>query len=323
LTSERPIFIVGCPRSGTTMLQLMLHAHPRIAIPPETRFLLDAYDRRRSFGDLREEANRRRLGEWIVAPGHAFKDLGLRKARIVSEIAAGPPSVGSAVGIVFAAYARRFGKPRWGDKRPAYLMNVDTVLRLFPDAQLVHIVRDGRDCVASLKEAPWHSGGVYQAITSWNAGMDEARKAARRLGPDSWYELRYEQLVTDPVTELGRLCGYLGERYDSAMEVPSQVAAVAVPQRKIWHALTHGEVTARRVGSWVGRLDDAEIGLCEALMGNRLTAHGYDVGGGYAAGMREWARYARYGARARISRGKRAMRSAYRRLNPPTGVARV
>ena len=78
MPAERPVFVVGCPRSGTTMLQLMLHSHPRIAVPPETRFLLTAYWQRRHFGDLSRVENRRRLARWIVdRPASRFEDLGL------------------------------------------------------------------------------------------------------------------------------------------------------------------------------------------------------------------------------------------------------
>src|ERR1700755_3342949 len=112
---ERPIFVVGCPRSGTTMLQLMLHAHPRIAIPPETRFLMAAYDARSDFGALTQEANRRALARWIVDRKKTrFGDLGLDGQRVIDEIVAGPPTLGSALGIVLRAYAARFRKPRWG-----------------------------------------------------------------------------------------------------------------------------------------------------------------------------------------------------------------
>src|SRR5690242_15483743 len=114
--NERPIFVVGCPRSGTTMLQLMLHAHPRIAIPPETRFLLRAYAERGRYGDLGDPANRRRLAEWITTGKTAFADLGLDPTATVEEIVAAGPTLGSALGTVFRAYAERFGKPRWGDK---------------------------------------------------------------------------------------------------------------------------------------------------------------------------------------------------------------
>src|SRR3954466_16294700 len=90
---ERPIFIVGCPRSGTTMLQLMVHAHPRIAIPPETRFLMAAYDALRSFGDLADEANRLAPARRIVdRKATRFAHLGLDGEQVKKEIPAGHPT---------------------------------------------------------------------------------------------------------------------------------------------------------------------------------------------------------------------------------------
>jgi Sulfotransferase family len=320
-TNDRPIFVVGCPRSGTTMLQLMLHAHPRIAIPPETRFLLLAYEKRRDFGDLRDAANRLRLASWITGKGTNFADLGLDPREVAAEIVAGPPTLGSALGIVFRAYARRFGKPRWGDKRPAYLNNIGTIRRLFPDAQIVHIIRDGRDCVASLKEAPWHKGGVRQAIAGWNQGMDAGRAAARHLPADTYFEIRYEALVADPKPELVKLCEFLGEDFDPGMTEPSEVAAVAVPTRKKWHALTHDRVTTERVGRWAERLSPAEIALCETLMGSRLVQHGYPLQGTRRVGLRERSSYLRLGLRGALSRGKHTVVDTYYQLRPPVALA--
>jgi hypothetical protein len=320
--NDRPIFVVGCARSGTTMLQLMLHAHHRIAIPPETRFLMPAYDNRQAFGDLTVEANRRKLAEHIVTRrGSAFKDLGLDTHETIEEIVARPPTIGSAVGIVFRAYARKHGKPRWGDKRPAYLLNLDMITTMFPDAQIVHIVRDGRDCVASLKETTWHQGGVYKAISDWTRGTDEGRRAAGRLGPDSYFDIYYERLVSDPETELRKLCEFLGEEFDPAMTAPNQLADVAVPSRKTWHALTHQAPTDERIGSWAKRLEPWEIGLCEAVMGDRLVGHGYKLSGEHRAGADHLARYAKFAARSRLSKWRRRATVAYQRVNPPKQVA--
>jgi hypothetical protein len=320
--NDRPIFVVGCPRSGTTMLQLMLHAHRRIAIPPETRFLLAAYDRLRTWGDLTDAANRVRLADWIIEDrSTSFKDLGLDGPAVRAEIVAGPPTLGSAIGIVFRAYARRFDKPRWGDKRPQYLQQLDVVLRLFPDAQIVHIVRDGRDCAASLKEMPWYKGGIYQGIANWNRGMDQGRRAAKLLGPESYYEISYERLVQNPAPELQQLCDFLGEEYDPAMEQPNEVAAVAVPKRKKWHALTHQEPTTDRIGSWHQRLEPWEIGLCESLMGDRLRSRGYEVKGEHSAGVAHRVKYLEQGARSRLSSARVDMTEQYHRVHPPAGVA--
>ncbi len=320
--NDRPIFVVGCPRSGTTLLQLMLHAHQRIAIPPENRFLLPVYDKRRSFGDLTIEENRRKLASYICeGKGTAFRDLKLDPQTTIEEIVAGPPTIGSAVGIVLRAYARQYGKPRWGDKRPAYLLNLDVVTHMFPDAQIVHIVRDGRDCVASLKEAAWYKDSIYKAVSSWTRGVDEGNRAAKRLDPDSYFEIYYERLVSDPESELHKLCDFLGEEFDPAMLAPNELASVAVPKRKTWHALTHQAPTDERIGSWANRLDPWEIGLCETIMGSRLEAHGYQLSGGRKAGAGHLARYSKERVHNRLSRVRRKSTVAYHWVHPPKDVA--
>jgi hypothetical protein len=306
MTTQRPIIVVGCPRSGTTLLQLMLHAHPRIAIPPETRFLLTGYRARREFGDLTAAENRRALAKWIVGRRTHFADLGLDRRQIVEEIVAGPPTLGSAFAIVFRAYARRFDKPRWGDKRPAYLQNLHVIHRLFPDAQIVNIVRDGRDCVASLKEMPWNRMDIYQMIEMWNRGVDYGRRAGAVLGPGSYHELSYERLVADPGPELMALCQFLGEDYDDAMTAPAQVARDAVPERKSWHENTHGPVTTARVGRWRGRLTPWEIALCEAAMGSRLRSFGYELTGAGSPGTGPRVRYLARAARGTLIGPRRA-----------------
>ncbi|GAA2521482.1 sulfotransferase [Pilimelia columellifera] len=276
MDNDRPIFVVGCPRSGTTMLQLMLHAHPRIAIPPETRFLLEGYRERRRFGDLTNPGNRRRLAEWIVRRKQSrFDDLSLDPETVISEIVDGPPTLGSAVGAVFRAYARRFDKPRWGDKRPAYIAHLDVILRLFPTAQIINITRDGRDCVSSLKEMSWHKRGVPAAAAAWARAVDRAAEAARSLPAATYHQLRYEDLVSDPETSLRAICEFLDEPYDPAMTEPAKVAKIAVPKHKTWHQRTHQAVSTARVQSWRSRLTPTELGLCETTLRRRLAVNGY------------------------------------------------
>jgi sulfotransferase family protein len=308
--ADRPIFVLGCPRSGTTLLQLMLHAHPRIAIPPETRFVLTSYEARNSFGDLREESSRRALATSIVGERSTlFYDLGLDAGDVLDEIVAGPPTLGSAIGIVFRAYARRFDKPRWGDKRPGYYQFIPALLRLFPDAQFVHLIRDGRDCVASLQAMPWFTQDFYAAVCTWIEAIDSGRRAARRLPPGTYFELRYEQLVADPGVRLEELCAFLGEEYHPAMAEPHRIAGSTLPERQIWHAETQRAVTAAPSGTWRERLKPWEIAVCEAAMGGRLRALGYEVTG--AGGRPSAAHLARYARSAGLHRGaafKRRMR---------------
>ncbi|GGU53506.1 sulfotransferase family protein [Streptomyces daghestanicus] len=318
----RPVFLLGCPRSGTTLLQLMLHAHPRIALPPENRFVLPAYERRLSFGDLRRCAGRAALAEWITTRRETrFDELGLDADTVAARITDGPPTLGSALGVPLRAYAERHGKARWGDKRPAYALHVPEILRLFPDAQFVHLVRDGRDCVASLLGMPWWHAGLHEAVATWAQVMDTTRRHARRLGPERWHELRYEDLLTGPEPVLRGLCAYLGEEYDPAMTAPHRLAGLAVPARKTWHRHTRSAPDAARAGTWRRRLTPDQIGLCEAAFGDRLLHAGYEPSGAIRPDPAELLRYRRVSALRRAAHARRRLRDRRTRLREPGPVA--
>ena len=281
MASNRPIFVIGCPRSGTTLLTLMLHAHSRIAVPPETRFLMPVYRRRAKFGDLTDVANRRALARYIVRPrtGTKLGQLNLDRRQVRRRIIKGPPTIGTAVGSVYRSYADRFGKPRWGDKRPTYFRDIDAIRVLFPDAQFIHLIRDGRDCVASLKRMPWWKHGTIGAIAMWVHAIDCGRRAERRLPRDSFYVLHYERLVTDPRVELSALCDFLGEAFEERMLESHLSATPTLPERQRagWHANTGKEVSAAAVGGYTEGLEPDERRLMEFVAGKRLRRLGYDA----------------------------------------------
>jgi hypothetical protein len=279
MSANRPIFLVGCPRSGTTLLSVLLHAHPRIAMPPETRFLLPAYHRRRSYGDLRLADNRRTLAMDLTAKRGKFPDLNLDRQEVVDEIVAAPPTLGSAAGTIWRAFARSRGKARWGEKRPAYWHDLAVILRLFPDAQVIHLVRDGRACVASLQKVRWWTGGLYGATAIWSLADDELRRVGRRLPADTYYRLRYEDLLAQPRAELARLCAFLGEAFDEAMLDHTSAAGDIVPKRKKWHDRTRGALDPDRIEAWRTDLTADEIGLFETVAGRRLRRNGYGLSG--------------------------------------------
>lgn len=279
-SNDRPIFLVGCPRSGTTLLSAMLHAHPRLAMPPETRFLIPVYRERAEFGDLRVEANRRRLAARITEPMDSmFADLALDRVAVIDRIVAAPPTVGSAAGTLWREFARDRGKARWGEKRPAYWRDMDVVLRLFPDAQIVHLMRDGRACVASLKQVTWWREGVLGAMTTWALAERQLRRLGRRLPSDSYHRLRYEDLLADPEAELTRLCAFLGEDFDEAMLDRGDSATDIVQSRQRWHDRVKGELDPARIEAWRTVLEPQELGLFEAVAGRALRRNGYALSG--------------------------------------------
>jgi hypothetical protein len=318
--TERPIIVVGCARSGTTLLQVMLHSHPRIAIPPENRFVLPAYFNRLQFGDLEQAANRRALAKFIVRRGTKFKDFGLDRRETVARIVSGPPTVGSALATVFRGYAARFDKPRWGDKRPTYHGYVDIVLRLFPDAQIVHIVRDGRDCAASLKKMTWWKRDTYHAIAAWGRAIDNMERAERRW-PGVVTRVCYERLVSDPEAELRDLCAALGEEYAPAMADPDGTAAVAVPERKHWHENTRVGPTTKPIGRWSGDLEPWEVALAEHVLGDRLQRYGYELSGAGRPSARHLARYRLVDKKVKARRRSQKLADRWLRLREHNPVA--
>lgn len=273
---QRPIIVVGCPRSGTTLLSTMLHAHPRLSMPPETRFLMPVYRGRAEFGDLREQANRRLLADRIVRTrGTKFRDLGLDRDLVTRRIVDGAPTVGTAIATVFQSFAQAHGKARWGEKRPAYWADIDVILRLFPDAQIVHLIRDPRACVASIKKLDWWVRGFDGALATWMLALERLPRDTRHLPADSYTELYFEQLVRDPRAVLTELCAFLGEDFDEAMLEHHRAAAQIVPGRKTWHRLTARPVDTSRVEAWRGELTAAELGLVEFVAGRRMQQRGY------------------------------------------------
>jgi hypothetical protein len=201
--------------------------------------------------------------------------------------------------ITLRAYARRLGKPRWGDKRPGYVQHIDALLRMFPDAQIVHLVRDGRDCVASLKRTPWWRMGVYHAIATWTQALDAGSAAAQSLSHDAYLEIQYERLTTDRENELRRLCAFLEEEYAPEM------ARVMPWQRR--------DEPPRSLERW-------EAELCEAVMTDRLLAYGYEPVPAGRPAAHHLARYAAVTTHRRLAARKRAMLDLRLRAAEPQPV---
>src|SRR4051794_12588174 len=189
-TTPRPIFIVGCPRSGTTLLRLMLDSHRNISCGPETHFLTD-------LAKLTDESWRR-LGLF-----------GFPKEYWHGKVADFFESFQ-------VDYARRRGKTRWADKTPIYTPILGFVTELFPTSQIIHVIRDGRDVVASHREKwGWRSG--TRSTRKWPRYVRIARDVGAMLPPERYLEVRYERLVADPEAVMREVLGFLDEPWDPAV----------------------------------------------------------------------------------------------------------
>src|SRR3954451_1832418 len=307
--SDRPIFVVGCPRSGTTLFRTMLSAHRSIAIPPETRYLMGMYWRRSQLGDLRQRETRAELASAIVDdPATRFRVLGVDAEQIRSEIIDGPPTLGSAFGIVFRGYARRFDKPRWGDKRPAYYAFMDELDHLFPDAQFIHLIRDPRACVESLKRQEWYPDEAAPCVAAWVHAVRSASKSGRRLGPQRYLEVIYEELVSEPEKVSRQICDFLDEPFDEQMCKPELIADKVNPAHYQQRGQIQQGVNTATVEAWATRLPPDEIALIDRVSRRWMKRYCYSPAP--AAGKAELSQVAR-AVRLHRGYGRRLVRRRF------------
>ncbi|MDX6657550.1 MAG: hypothetical protein QOH62_2343 [Solirubrobacteraceae bacterium] len=216
MATERPILIVGCPRSGTTLLRDLLRAHSRITIPDETAVLPALL---RAHGDPADARAARRLAsDLLVCNGVRLWGLDLTPPDLEHH-----RSFSALVAAVYGEWARLEDKPRWGEKTPQYVHELPAMRQVFPDAQVVHVIRDPRAVTASLLGRSWGPATARSAALAWRECVLAGRRDGPPLGSDGYHELRYEELVADPERVLRALCEFLGERYEPQMLRPNRL----------------------------------------------------------------------------------------------------
>ena len=272
--TDGPIFVVGAPRSGTSLLRAMLNRHPRLGLCDETFFFYWVAERQRVFGDLADATRRARAIDRFLETRRIAR-LGLDRALLRTHLQAAALDYPRFFRALLDFYARAQGKARGGEKTPQHALVARTLLDWYPDARLLHIVRDPRDVVASLKRMPWGSGSRLADARLWSACVAAAAACADdpRHGPRCLL-VRYETLIAEPGPELARVCAFLGEPFVPAM-VASDPGAKAQKSDRWWFDRARGGVETTRVERWRQELAPAEIAVIEWVAGAALARYGY------------------------------------------------
>ena len=268
-----PLVLLGVSRSGTTLLRVILDRSPGIAIPDESFFVPLLARRHRGPVDgkrLLEDLGRiPTLATWGLEPAEVAPFL--RPAM----------STGGAIAAVFEAYAAKQGKPRWGDKTPMYMRHLPLLERLFPEAQFVHLIRDGRDAAVSFLRMPegtftrtWaHPGGAADFACLWRTEVEAARELGIRVGPSRYLEARYEELVADPDGTVRAICDFAALPYEAAML--DYAASVDVSQKPHQQRLLQPPTTGVR--DWRSELVETDARAFEEIAGPLLAELGYPL----------------------------------------------
>jgi hypothetical protein len=286
-------FVVGANRSGTTLLRMMLDAHPELTIPPETHFVPDVI-RTCDDGATADEVVE------VMTSHREWGDFGLGADEISERLRAlDPLTAGEALRAFYGLYADRAGKPRWGEKTPGYATNMVEIQRALPEAYFVHLIRDGRDVALSAMDRAKKPLTAGQVAKRWQRRITKARKQSRKV--NHYLEARYEDLVLDTEPALRRITDFLelewdpgmldyheraGERLEEmARELPATEKRPQLEQdhRLKIHALTKEPPKKDRVERWREQMSEDDRLAFENVAGDLLDELGYKTGEPVAA----------------------------------------
>ena len=243
---KSPTFLVASVRSGTTLLRLMLDHHPELAFFHEFHYTVEALPRQ----------------GWPTMTDY-FNYLMDHRIFLDSRLAIDTTLDYSALMNSFLNQKReRDEKSHVG---ATVHLHFDRLLRIWPEARFIHLVRDGRDVGRSRLELGW-AGNIYTGVQSWIDAerlWDRVKKmvpASRRV------EVRYEDLINQPKHQLERLCDFLNLNYDPAMLHYDRDSTYKSPDKRL-------------IDQWRTKLSRDQIRLAESRIGEMLVERGYELSG--------------------------------------------
>jgi hypothetical protein len=280
-------FICGVTRSGTTLVRLMLDAHPELAIPGETHWLpklIKAAERGKQsnddFADL--IIDHKRWGDF-----HLDAEELRERIRQVD-----PPNAADVIRAFYLTYAQREGKTRYGDKTPGYMQEMTRIQRVLPEARFIHVIRDGRDVSLSHLRMNWGPESYEQSARLWRNRTRRARRMSSNI--KHYTEIRFEDLVADTEGVLRHVCDFIELDFDPAMldyheraegrlaekarELPRKNRPPQPAEARLEsHKLAKEPPRSDRVGMWRERMTSDEVAEYEAIAGDMLVTLGYEL----------------------------------------------
>lgn len=280
--SVGPVFVVGMPRSGTTLLASILDGSPDLAMSPETDYFPNFWRPCQRRGCLETPDGRRRfVARWLGSPEAARLQLSSTALdELRGALAAHPVDHRQILAATLERYAAERGKPAWGEKTPDHVLYLENIQRLFPESKVVQIIRDPRDVGRSLERVPWHRGNLVHHVEKWRRCV-----LATPGDPARYRRIRYEDLLSDPERVIQNLARFLGIRYDPAMLHPERGRERVFDARdEPWKRKARRPLDPANAGKWRQAMSDPDRGLVSALAGSELQELGYDLDAGMRTG---------------------------------------
>jgi hypothetical protein len=273
---------MGKERSGTTLLQVMLNAHPNIVAPPESRFILLWYSR---YGSITQWTDRliQKFVNDLFSEKLFSSFWGVNKERLLEDLIKVKEHLNYPLicKIVFY-YASPEGKEvkMFIDKNPIYYHFLPELAILFPEAKYIHIVRDYRDNMVSHKKIFMlkNTGFIAYHWVKINRELEDAKNKA----PEKWTRLTYESLAINPKGAMENICNFLQIPFNTSMIEHKQNIFSAFHKNRddarlnLFHENLFNPIDASQIGNWKQKLTTEEVNIAEAIAGEYAEAmYGY------------------------------------------------
>jgi hypothetical protein len=268
-----PVFVAGLERSGTSLMYALLASHPQIAMTRRTNLWTHFYGQ---YGDLGDDTDLDRCLDTMMRYRRLVK-LRPDPERLRRDFRAGERTYGRLFALLCQQHAERLGKPRWGDKSLNTERYARPIFDAYPEARILHMIRDPRDRFASsLTRWQRRRGGIGAGTAEWLASARLALRNAR-VHPGAYQLIRYESLVSAPEVTVRQVCDFIGEPF--APEMLSMQGAPEFAGRGSNSSYGHrapGAITTTSVGRFREVLSPRQIAYVQRLARDELAQFGYE-----------------------------------------------
>lgn len=311
-----PVFVGGLDRTGTSLIYALLASHPNLAMTRRTNWWTYFYDR---FGDLERDANLDRCLA-TMRRYRRHKKLEPDWDQLRAAFVAGERSYARLFALLEEQHATRLGRPRWGDKSLHTERYADLVFEHFPDARIIHMIRDPRDRYASvLKRWKRVRGGAGASTAAWIASVRLGERNRDRH-PAGYRILRYEDLAARPEETMREICAFIGEPFAARMmAMEGAVDFRDAGGNSSFERFAQGTISTSSIGRYRSVLDPGDIRFIQDQAGAEMRRHDYAVEP-LAAGAGMGYRLARWPANMARMAGWRAREWVYDRIGRAPGA---
>ena len=285
---EEPIFIIGTPRSGTTLAAHILGRHTHLFMPGETHYFDDIFSRRNLLGDLRKKEGADNIAERLYSLYRRYNEPKdqerIERLFTVDKLSCDIRNNCNDYGEVLSLFMKRQmdseKKNSWGNNTPRDLFNVTDIVKFYPRARFILCVRDPRDFLVSYK-GKWRATAkeevnrlkkIYHPVVTaylWKTSMRRVSKVISSLPKNRAIILKYEDLVLFPEKKVKDLCDFIGQNYEK------ELLEVDFSNSSNRNEKTKG-IFSSSIGKWRKNLAPEDGWIVQKLCGKEMDVYGYE-----------------------------------------------